>query len=144
MAFKNAAGEWTGNRAQMFKAGERRPYQIQPGETRNPGGMSRARREFEQAFYRALICEGSATEAAKLLWECARAKEPWAIQLLLQRIAPQDSKIKLEVSRDDDGFDPTRLTDEQLDQFIKLAELAQSAAPQLESGEVQAESEDFS
>jgi hypothetical protein len=72
----------------------------------SPGGKSRGRRAFEEAFYDALTAEGSAEEAAKLLWECARSKEPWAVQLLLQRLAPQDSKVKLEVSREDEAFDP--------------------------------------
>jgi hypothetical protein len=36
--------------------------------------------QFEEAFNEALIAEGSPEEAAKLLWEVARGKEPWAIQ----------------------------------------------------------------
>jgi hypothetical protein len=42
----------------------------------NPKGKSNYRTKFEEAFNEALITVGSAEEAALLLWEAARAKEP--------------------------------------------------------------------
>jgi len=103
-----------GNRVgKIFEPGNK--HRWPEGTSGNPPGVSRARREFEMAFYAALIGEGTAEEAAQLLWGCARAKEPWAIQLLLQRLAPMESKLRLEVARgNDEGFDPTRLSDDQL------------------------------
>jgi hypothetical protein len=90
--------------------------------------------QFEKAFYEALIGEGTAQEAAKLLWDCARNKEPWAIQTLLQRLAPQESKLRLEVSRaEDDGPDYSKLTDAQIEQLETILETVQPL--QVESGE---------
>ena len=53
-----------------------------PGQSGNPAGKSRRRNEFEEAFNEALLTGGGPEEAAKLLWEAARGKEPWAIQSL--------------------------------------------------------------
>jgi hypothetical protein len=131
---------WKGNAAQTFRKGH--PFRWQPGQSGNPGGKPKARRDFEESFYAALMGQGTPEEAAKLLWESARAKEAWAVQLLLQRLAPMESKFKLEVSRgDDEGFDPTRLSDEQLEQLTRLMELASGQAPAIESGTDEAESE---
>ena len=47
--------------------------------------------QFEEAFKEAFTTEGSPEEAAKLLWEAARGKEPWAIQELCRRFAPADA-----------------------------------------------------
>ena len=85
------------------------------------------RSQFEQEFYYALMGLGSAEEAARLLWECARAKEPWAIQLLLQRIAPQDSRMTLEVAHEETNrTDLSKLNEEQLLQLKHLLTLAGS------------------
>jgi hypothetical protein len=50
-----------------------------------PGHIERPRFQHEEAFNEALTTEGSPEEAAKLLWEAARGKEPWAIQELCRR-----------------------------------------------------------
>jgi hypothetical protein len=123
------------NLQQTFKPGN--PHRWPPGVSGNAGGKTRGRRQFEQAFFNELMCQGSPGEAAKLLWECARAKEPWAVQLLLQRLAPMETKLKMEVARgeDDDGFDPGRLSDAQLEQLTRLLELASGEARAIESGE---------
>lgn len=127
----------------IFKPGNEHRWPA--GTSGNPAGGSRSRREFERAFYSALIGEGTAEEAAQLLWGCARAKEPWAVQLLLQRLAPQDSKIRLEVTRgSDEGFDASRLSDGQLNELIRLIELADGQTEgqvlAIEGGEMPAES----
>ena len=95
----------------------------------NPPGNTAARRRFEQAFYAALLGEGSPEEAAKLLWDAARNREPWAISNLLGRIAPRESRLTITTQEETDGtYDLTRLDDEQLDQFIQLASRARGAA----------------
>ena len=103
-------------------------------ESGNPAGLPAARRAFENAFYSALLGEGSAEEAAKLLWAAARKGEPWAIQTLLQRLAPQNQSLKLVHERGtDDEFDFRKLTDEQIRQLEAILDNGQSLA--IESGE---------
>jgi Alcohol dehydrogenase GroES-like domain len=98
------------------------------------GGRRSARHAFESAFYSALLGERSAEEAAKLLWAAARKGEPWAIQTLLQRLAPQTQSLKLVHERGtDDEFDFRKLTDEQIRQLEAILDNAQSFA--IESGE---------
>jgi hypothetical protein len=77
--------------------------------------------QFEEAFYTALIEQGAPLEAASLLWQCARAREPWAIQALLQRLAPDTQRIKLthEVTNES-AIDYTRLTDTEIEQLEAL------------------------
>src|SRR5690242_15337728 len=120
----------------MFKPGHE--YRWRPGQSGNPTGIPRSRREFETAFYSALVGEGSPEEAVRLLWAWARNKEPWVVQLLLQRLAPQENKLKLELSHDD-GFDPTRLSDAEIEQLTSLLELASGERPEVAGGEMQAE-----
>jgi hypothetical protein len=94
----------------------------------NPAGNPRSRRAFEQAFYDAIMGEGSPEEAAKLLWNCARAKEPWAIQSLLARVAPQEARLKItpETPNNNGTYDLSKLTDSELDVFIELAARARA------------------
>jgi hypothetical protein len=109
----------------------------------NPAGNPRSRRAFEQAFYEAIMGEGTPDEAAKLLWDCARAKEPWAIQALLARVAPQEARLKISPEANTDGtYDLSKLTDAELDLFIELAARARAiggagnaAARLIEGGE---------
>ena len=105
----------------------------------NLAGNSHSRRAFEQAFYQALMGEGSPDEAAKLLWDCARNKEPWALQNLLGRIAPQEARLRITPEANTNGtYDLSRLTDTELDLFISLAaraaEGANNATPRLIEG----------
>lgn len=117
------------------------PWRFQPGQSGNPAGTSKLRAQFEQSFYAALIGQGDPEEAAALLWKAARAGEAWGVQLLLERIAPKDSKIRLEVSRgDDEGFDYSKLSDEQLKQLESILEQAQPLA--IENGASAAEPTD--
>jgi hypothetical protein len=103
----------------------------------NPAGNPRARREFEQAFYAALMGEGTPDEAAKLLWESARKHEPWAVQLLLQRLAPHTPSLRLvhETREDEDGIDYSRLTDEQLEQLESILTAVGVRPREIEGGE---------
>src|SRR6266849_3510257 len=88
-----------------------------PGQSGNPAGTSKRRVEFEEAFNEALLTEGGPEEAAKLLWEAARGKEPWAIQELCRRFAPQTQSLQLIHEVENGSFDYTKLTDEQIQQL---------------------------
>jgi hypothetical protein len=124
----------SGNPQSTFKAGNR--YRWQPGQSGNPAGIARSRLRFEECFYASLIEQGAAEEAASLLWECARKREPWAVQALLQRLAPETKQIKLTHGVDDEPtIDYTRLTDEELDHLERLLERAKIPDGSTESGE---------
>ena len=115
-------------------------HRWQPGQSGNPAGSPRARRAFEAALMDALMAEGSPEECARLLWQAAREdKAPWAIQTLLQRLAPQTQNFKLIHEREDHAVDYTKLTDAQLQQLESLLEAAGVQPPQIEGGEVSAE-----
>jgi hypothetical protein len=118
----------------QFKPGN--PHRWQPGQSGNPPGIPRNRLKFEQAFYGALIGQGVPEEAASLLWDCARAREPWAIQALLQRLAPQTQQIKLthEVENEQ-AIDYARLTGEEIEQLERLLERATTPIAATKSGE---------
>src|SRR5262245_49464308 len=83
----------SGNPKTKFKPGN--PHRWQPGQSGNPAGISRSRLQFEERFYQCLLEQGAADEAAALLWQCARNREPWAVQALLQRLAPETKQIHL-------------------------------------------------
>src|SRR5216684_6478500 len=95
-----------------------------PGQSGNPAGTSKRRVEFEEAFNEALLTEGGPEEAAKLLWEAARGKEPWAIQELCRRFAPQTQSVQVLHELHDDQFDYSKLTDEQFRQLEAILEHA--------------------
>src|ERR1017187_7509956 len=124
----------SGNPQSTFKAGNR--YRWQPGQSGNPAGIARSRLRFEECFYASLIEQGAAEEAAPLLWGCARKREPWAVQALLQRLAPETKQIKLTHGVDDEPtVDYTRLTDEELDHLERLLERAKTPDGTTENGE---------
>jgi hypothetical protein len=113
----------SGNPRTMFKAGN--AYRWQPGHSGNPAGVTRSRLDFERRFYEALMEQGGAEEAASILWESARQHEPWAVQTLLQRLAPETKQLKLTHGGDDEPtINYTRLSREELDQIERLLERA--------------------
>jgi hypothetical protein len=116
---------------QVFVQGN--PWAWKKGQSGNQGGLSRLRAEFEAAFHAALLGEGQPDEAARMLWKAARAGESWAVLALLQRIAPQDTKVKLEVHKDDAIIDYRKLSDEQLRQLESILEAVQPLT--IEGGE---------
>ena len=91
--------------------------QWRPGQSGNPAGKSKRRAQFEETFTEALLTEGGAQEAAKLLWEAARAKEPWAIQEICRRFAPETASVRMIHEVEDGKLDYSKLTDEQLQQL---------------------------
>jgi len=130
----------SGNPKSTFKAGNR--YRWQPGQSGNPAGIARSRLRFEECFYASLIEQGPAEEAASLLWGCARKREPWAVQALLQRLAPETKQIKLTQGvNDDPTIDYTRLSAEELEHLEKLLDRARIPDGSSENGEGQAQFE---
>ena len=108
-----------------------------PGQSGNPAGTSKRRAQFEETFNEALITQGSPEEAAKLLWEAARSKEPWAIQELCRRFAPQTQSLQLIHEVEHGTFDYRKLTDEQIQQLEAIMEQACAQPVSPEGGESQ-------
>jgi hypothetical protein len=106
-----------------------------PGQSGNPAGKSKRRTLFDEAFNEALITEGSPQEAAKLLWESARAKEPWAIQEVCRRFSPVTESLHMTHEVESDKFDLSRLTAEEIQQFEAYMERASAQPPPIESRE---------
>ena len=132
----------SGNPQSTFKPGN--SYRWQPGQSGNPAGIARSRLRFEECFYTSLIEQGAAEEAAALLWECARKREPWAVQALLQRLAPETKQIRLTHGADDEPtVDYTRLSDQELDQIERLLERARLPTGSREDGEGQTPLQDL-
>ena len=130
----------SGNPNTQFQPGNR--HRWRPGQSGNPAGIARNRLQFEEKFYACLIEQGAADEAASLLWDCARKREPWAVQALLQRLAPETKQIKLTQGVDDEPtVDYTRLSDEEIGQLESLLERARVPTGASEDGEGQAEPE---
>jgi hypothetical protein len=139
---RNARGQWVkgvcGCPEKKLKPGH--PHRFPAGVSGNPAGTSKRRAEFERSFYEALMGQGSPEEVSKLLWEAARKHEPWAVQLLLQKIAPQDSKLKLEISKgQDEALDYRKLSDEQIQQLEAILERAGIQPREIADGEGPAE-----
>jgi len=106
-----------------------------PGQSGNPAGKSKRRTLFDEAFNEALITEGSPQEAAKLLWESARGKEPWAIQEVCRRFSPVTESLHMTHEVENDRFDLSRLTIEEIQQFESYIERASAQPPPIERGE---------
>jgi hypothetical protein len=104
-----------------------------PGQSGNPVGKSKRRTQFEEAFADALIRDGGPEEAAQLLWEAARNKEPWAIQELCRRFSPQPQSLHLIHEVENDELDYTKLTDNEIHQLELIMEKAQPGSA--DSGE---------
>jgi hypothetical protein len=105
------------------------------GYSGNPAGKSKLRTRFEEAFNEALITEGSPQEAAKLLWEAARNKEPWALQEVCRRFAPETQSLRMIHEVEDEPIDYRKLTDEQIQQLESILEQATNQPVSLEDGE---------
>jgi hypothetical protein len=114
----------SGNPKTQFKPGN--PHRWQSGKSGNPAGIGPRRLEFEKTFYEALLGQGSAEEAAYLLWAAARDREPWAMQALLQRLAPETKQINVNHGFQDDELDYERLSDEDLANAREIAERAKA------------------
>jgi hypothetical protein len=112
--------------------------QWRAGQSGNPAGKSKMRRQFEEALADALAGENPterAKELAELVWSAGRKGEAWAITLLLARLAPEPIKVKMEVSRGADEIDFGRFTDDQIEQLERILEQVAPSAGFLEGGE---------
>jgi hypothetical protein len=108
-----------------------------PGQSGNPAGKSKRRQQFEEQFNQALITQGSPEEAAQLLWEAARKREPWAIQELWRRFAPEAHSPRSEPEIESDGIDYTKFNDEQLRKIATIIAEADQAGVEDGAGEAQ-------
>lgn len=106
-----------------------------PGQSGNPAGKSKLRLQFEENFNEALINQGGPEEAAQLLWEAARAKEPWAIQELCRRFAPEAPSLRLVHEVHHDEVDYSKLTDDQIQQLEAILGPASDQPTPVEGGE---------
>lgn len=96
----------------MFKSGN--PI----ARSREPVAIPRANRSVGPSLRRpneALITEGSPEEAVKFLWEAARKGEPWAIQELCCRFAPQTDSLRMNSSVCRRSLSPNSRNDDQVD-----------------------------
>jgi hypothetical protein len=137
-----------------FKAGEHgspktelkpgNPHRWQRGQSGNPAGRSKAKVQFDRMLADALMSpdpEARAQELSDLIWKAARDGEPWAVQLLFQRLAPQPLNVRMEVEKHGDEIDFSKFTDEELEQFGRILERIEGQTGLLESGESTPESE---
>jgi hypothetical protein len=88
-----------------------------PGQSGNPGGIHRLRREFDAVLADALMGQdpiASAQELATIAWKAARKHESWAVTLLFQRLAPQPLNVRVSRGEDEHALDYSKLTDEEL------------------------------
>jgi hypothetical protein len=130
----------SGNAATQFKPGNR--HRWQPGQSGNLAGIVRSRLQFEESFYEALLGHGSANEVAGLLWEAARKREPWAIQAILQRLAPEAKQINITHGMQDEShIDYSRLSAKDLDTLEEIFERAAVPTGTGEEGESAAQPE---
>ena len=107
----------------------------QPGQSGNPTGRSKRRTQFEDAFNEALVTEGSPEEAAKLLWEAARNREPWALQEVCRRFAPETQSLRMICEVPNDTIDYSKLTDQQIQQLESIIEASCDHPVPSQSGE---------
>ena len=97
-------------------------------DARNPIAVARVFEAKQRPAIDPLIVHvASPEEAGKLLWAAARGKEPWAIQELCRRFAPETHSLRLVHEVEDDGFDYPKLTDEQI---IKIDAILGQASDQ--------------
>src|SRR5579862_9728240 len=88
------------------------------GESGNPAGTPRARREFERAFFAAVCDEETLNEAVGALKKAIREGQAWALQLYLSKVLPPEA-INVRVSRGDNderSFDYSRLSDAEFEE----------------------------
>jgi hypothetical protein len=91
--------------------------------------------QFEEALYAALLQQGSPDQVASLLWKFALKGEPWAIQILLQRLAPESKHIRVTHGAENAAIiDYTKLTDDEIEQLERLLIRATTPDTQIEDG----------
>src|SRR5580700_1275769 len=102
------------------------------GRSGNPKGRPKRGRTFSDA----LRAKGTADELAEIAWKAAREGEPWAIQMIYNRLEPQPAKLQLTHEVDNGNpIDYSRLTNEEIDQLESLLKRAASTVEEIEHGE---------
>jgi hypothetical protein len=102
------------------------------GRSGNPKGRPKRGRSFSDA----LDAKGTAEELAELAWKAARAGEPWAIQMIYNRLEPQPAQWNLTHEVDNENkIDYRRLTTEDINQLERLLERASTPVDEIENRE---------
>jgi hypothetical protein len=119
-------------------------YRWPPGTSGNPRGVTKTQARFRELFVEALAGGGSddelrarAQELSDLAWKAARAGEPWGFQEIRGQLAPLIAAAQIKVTHevnDDDGFDLSKLSVEDIEVMERILERAAPLA-QIESGE---------
>jgi len=129
MSKRGEGGRWlpgeSANPSKQFAPGN--PTRFQPGQSGNPAGKPLSRVQFERALVEAITTQGTPDEAAGLLWEAARRGEAWAVQNLLVRFWPTTQTLKIEAKTSNDGYNFSRLSNEQLEQLERILQAATDA-----------------
>jgi hypothetical protein len=128
-----------------FSEGNQLGQVWRPGQSGNPRGISHLQREWRLAYANALIAIGAketgtveeaAAVVARIVWGAALRHEAWAVHELVEAVGgPRALRLEIERVPDDEKFDPTRLSDKQLEELTRLLELAGGQLPAIESGE---------
>jgi hypothetical protein len=109
---------------------------IMPRWTKGRSGNPKGRPKRGHSFSDALDAKGTAEELAELAWKAARAGEPWAIQMIYNRLEPQPAQLNLTQEVDNGNtIDYGRLTSEEINQMESLLERASTPVDEIESGE---------
>ena len=87
-------------------------------------------------FTDAVEAKGTPAELAELAWKAARNGEPWAIQMIFNRLEPQTTQLKLTHEKSDGPtIDYSRHIDSEVEGLESLLERATGAIAELEDGE---------
>jgi hypothetical protein len=109
---------------------------IMPRWIKGRSGNPKGRPKRGHSFSDALDAKGTAEELAELAWKAAREGEPWAIQMIYNRLEPQPTQLNLthEVNNGN-RIDYRRLTTEEINQLESLLERSSTPVDEIESGE---------
>jgi hypothetical protein len=94
------------------------------GQSGNPSGTSKLRKQFEAEMYSALVDAEMSEIALDALRKAVKIGEPWAVQLWFSKVLPP--QLRIEAAQTDD-FDLGRLSDAQLDELEYIIAAAKSA-----------------
>jgi hypothetical protein len=98
---------------------------IMPRWTKGVSGNLRGRPKRNYTFTDALRAKGSPHELAELAWKAARDGQPWAIQMIYNRLDPKPAQLKLMTEeRDENPIDYSRLTDMEVRELQGLLDKA--------------------